>query len=169
MVILKRGCTFVIRNTKRKPFMKFIHKIISTTTIVLFSVMCTKAQSLNQQPVHETLASFKVSYKRTGIPASGQISAVPQGTMTLHQNVDVVKIHFKIVEAGANQTEIYKVSYPLNSTVVNSQDNTYVLYKHTNGVVLLSNGQALPLKPYKYILQTESASGHLSKPFELLN
>lgn len=104
--------------------MKTIHKILHLTNLFLLGTLPLKSQTLNQQPVHETLASFKVSYKRAGLHSSGQINVVPQGTLTLHQNVNVAKIHFKIVETTGSQTEVYKVSYPLNAAIVNSQGRT---------------------------------------------
>jgi hypothetical protein len=119
---------------------------------------------------HSTIASFKVSYKSvpqaTLNPNSPGIQSIPQATITLKPNVNVAKIYFKIID-NVTKAVIYEVSYNTNaSPVINSSG--IQLFKNTNGVITISNGKTLTLRPFLYNIQTEDNLSQLSTIYNII-
>lgn len=128
---------------------------------------------LNSQTVisaeHSTIMSLKISYRHTSNSNQGQINAVPQATLTLKVNTIVTKVFFKIIDVSTPNALIYQSNHLLNTPQINSPNNSYILFSHLNNTINLSNGQPINLKLYKYVVQTEDASGNLSELYELIN
>jgi len=147
--------------------MKIILSLIVTLG-VLFSPKL-KAQigpgMANQDQNHPTIASVKVKYKAVpqGTLAPGaipSIQSIPEGIVTLKQNVNVATIYLKIINTTSN-TILYQVNYPINSPVV-TNNQAKKLFENNNGAIFISNGEALILKPYVFEIQTADGQGNLS-------
>lgn len=123
----------------------------------------TKAQQL-----HPTISNFSVSYKPISQPTVNTnsflaIRAIPQATIVLNQASTVSSIYFKILNSATNEI-IYQINYPINSTTILSNSGKK-LFENANGVIFISNGVDLDLKPYKYEIVTSDAQNNMSSVF----
>lgn len=118
---------------------------------------------------HQTIAYFKVSYKAvpqsTANVASG-VQGIAQATLNLKPNTTVSKVYFKILDKTTNAI-IYQVNYNTNSSVITNNDGKK-LFENSNNLIFISNGQALPIKPYIYQLQTEDNQSNLSTIYSVI-
>jgi hypothetical protein len=133
-----------------------------------FLILCV-FKGISQPPstTHSTINSFKVSYRSVPTNSAAGVQAIPQSTLTLKPNSNAVKIHYKMLAASTNSV-LYQSSHLLNASVITNTLGAK-LFENNNGAIFLSSGQAIPLKPYLYELQTEDAQGNLSPVYTLKN
>jgi hypothetical protein len=113
---------------------------------------------------HPTISALKVSYKHAPDSTPG-VNAIPQALITL-ADTSISKIYFKLINPQTGSV-IYSVNYLLHaSTVLNARSLT--LYQYNNGTALISNGQAISLRPYLYQVQTESSTHVLSPVYSTI-
>lgn len=113
--------------------------------------------------------NVRVEYKKVGSSNLNLVNVIPKISLILLQDSTNFKIHFKIMQHPNNTTAIYSISYLLNSAPLPSANSSIFLFKNQNGAIQLSNGQAIPLKLYKYSFQIEDINGKLSEPVEIIN
>ena len=102
---------------------------------------------------HPTIQNVTVGYRsaQQSNPSLG-VQAVPNMTVSVISGTNVSKIYFKISDNITN-AQIYQASYAMNASPVISNGN--VIFKNINGLLMLSSGQPLAVKPYRYELWTE--------------
>lgn len=142
-------------------------KLFLIFTVIGLSLNKISAQA---QQAHPTINNFVVSYKpiaqlatNTNTNSFPEIRVIPQATITLNPAASVSKIYFKILNSATNAI-IYQVNYTINSAVVINNSGKK-LFENTSGVIFISNGQDLALKPYKYEVTTEDAQVIMSPVF----
>jgi hypothetical protein len=135
-------------------------KNLRNTLIALCLIAVVK---LNAQNNHPTINKLQVSYKAvpqsTATAGLADIKCIPQATITLQPNSNVSKIYFTMLNPQTNAVE-FQVNYSLSaSPVINSGVK---LFEVTNGVVYLSSGQTVSLKPFLYQIQTSDSQNNLT-------
>jgi hypothetical protein len=120
----------------------------------------------NQNVSHPTIDGLKVMYKAIPQGTLMQIQAIPEGKVVLKPNVNVAVIYLKILSPVDNSI-LYQVNYQTNAATVTNNDGRK-LFENSNGVIFISNGQGVSLKPYLYQLQTEDSNGNLSQVFSII-
>lgn len=118
---------------------------------------------------HPSISSVSVRYKAAPqgtVNSVLNIQAVPEATVSLVANSGATKIYFKIIDNTSN-TVVYQVNYSLSSgTVTNGQGKK--LFENSNGVLFISNGSPVTLKPYKFELYTENAQSVATPVFSVI-
>ena len=116
---------------------------------------------------HSTISSVKVSYKSVSQTTASisAINGIPQTTITLAPSANASKIHFKILDNLTNAI-LYEINYSTNSQAI--INNTGIkLFEKIGNLIYISNGIELPLRPYKYQLQTQDNLGNNSALYTL--
>jgi hypothetical protein len=138
-------------------------------SIHAFSQNTFTVQSQNTD--HATIAGVQFRYK--SVPQGSiapntpiQVQGIPEGIVTFKPNTDVAKVYLKIVTTVSN-TVLYNVNYQLSSSTVTSNEGKK-LFENNDGSVFLSNGQAMDLKPYLYLIQTEDSEGNRSSVYSVI-
>ncbi len=134
--------------------------------IILFSLCFLKSNGQTAS-AHETISSLKVAYAAVpqGTTMSNsipEIKGIPQATIILKNAALISKVYFKIRNKTTNEV-VYEINYSINSPVIMSEGKK--LFENINGVIFISSGSALLLKPYIYQLQTESDKNILSNVY----
>jgi len=152
-------------------------KIKKMKNYLILLIACVVSQvgisQINTPVGHATIESVKVSYKSvpggTVVPGTApQVQAIPEATIILKNGAPASKIYLKISGTSTNSTStIYEVNYQTNSSVITSQQGKK-LFENTNGKIFISNGQALPLRPYAYEIQTEDAQNNRSAVYSII-
>ena len=135
--------------------------------VITFSFLTLTALNAQNNLNHPSISNVAVSYQ--GVPqttapvnpaASLGVIAIPQGTINLVPGANISKIYFKIIDPQTS-TVMYQVNYLINSAVV-LNNNGLKLFENNNGVVFISPGQGMVLKPYQYQLSTEDSQQALT-------
>lgn len=137
--------------------------------IILAIIILNAFGVCSQTNNHATIDNLKVAYKpvqTTGQSLNTNIKVVPYATITLKQNVNANKIYFKILNTETNNV-IYQINYSLSSAPVINPEGIK-LFANNNGVISISNGQEMQLKPYKYQLETEDSNGNKTAVFSVI-
>ncbi len=114
---------------------------------------------------HPTIDSMKVVYvssPQSTLGMAGGIEVIPQATISLKSVNGVNKLYFKMIDPVSNAV-LYSVNYTLSSPAVTDQG--IVLFQNSNGIISISSGQVVLLKPYLFELKTENAALEQSTVF----
>ncbi len=136
--------------------------------LLSFVVFVFKSNAQNTM-LHQTIASFKVAYKsvpQTTPAVSIDMQGIAQATLNLKPNTNVSKVYFKILDKTTNAV-LYQVNYTTSSTTVTNAEGKK-LFENNNGVIFISNGQPLTVKPYVYQVQTEDDQSKLSPIYSVI-
>lgn len=131
-------------------------KTIYTLLLILAFSACYS------QSNHPTVEGIKANCKsvQSGNQNLSDIKCIPQATITLKTTNNIKKIHLKLKDLQSN-AQVYEANYLLTQSV---QTNTagYKQFENQSGVIFISPGELMTLKPMKYEIQTEDNQGNLS-------
>jgi len=140
-------------------------KILSIIASILLFVAIGTAQNANHPTISEVKAKYK-SDPTNNQSAQLQFNVIPEVNVTLKTTTGVSKVYLKIIDNATN-TIIYQVNYPLSSSTV-TNGSGQKLFENNNGVIFISSGQTLTLKPYTYQVYTEDAQQTASAVFSVI-
>lgn len=142
-------------------------------TLVAFGFLILPKLSAQNNLNHPTISSIKVMYKsvpQTTTVANQalgfELKAIPNATINLVGSANVSKVYFKIINAQTNVI-LYDVNYQINSGVILNTEGKK-LFENINGVLFISPGQSISLKPYTYQITTEDSQQIMSPVYSVI-
>ena len=150
--------------------------LMKTIKLIVLITFCFLFKTFDAQTIttHTTIASLKVAYKSvpqstaSSMPGNNfEIKVIPQSTINLVTGVNVTKIYFKILNAQT-QAVVYQVNYLINSPAILNTEGKK-MFENNNGVIFISSGQTISLKPYTYQIQTEDNQSNLSATYSAIH
>jgi hypothetical protein len=116
------------------------------------------------------VTEFKVIYKPNTQQSGNGISnilCVPSITIATSNIGEYSKVYFKIIDNNTKSI-IHQANYLLESSEMLDANNN-LLFKRVNQNIILSNGNAIMLKPYLYEIYFESSQGNKSVVYTKVN
>jgi hypothetical protein len=151
--------------------MNKLFKIATVIAVLIFTKLPAQNIPGIEQTDHSTIDGIKVKYKAvsqgTAVPQGSltPVQGIPEGVITLKEGSNVSKIYLTVY--GSNTvTPVYQVNYQLSSGPVFNGEKK--LFENSNGVIFISSGQAMALRPYTYKLKTEDSQGNQSSVFSTI-
>lgn len=141
---------------------------VSLVVVFLFALtLGLSSQTATTHPTINDVVVFYSSSPQTTLSGSSNspmaIASIPNATVSLKSQVNIAKIHLKIVNL-ANDSILYNINYTINSSIVTNSSGKK-LFENNNGSIYVSPGFAMPLKPYSYKVSTEDTLQILSPVF----